>query len=68
MVNQEARYTAQLEEAEKLAINSQTKANDLAYQINELERNLTVKTWNVERKSIFSKMFILIQFNSNSLK
>lgn len=50
MVNQEARFTAQLEEAEKQAITSQTKANDLAYQINELERNLTVKTWNVERK------------------
>lgn len=50
LVNQEARFTAQLEEAEKQAISSQTKANDLAYQINELERNLTVMTWNVERK------------------
>lgn len=48
-MNQEARYAAQLEEAEKQAINSQTKANDLVFQINELERNLTVNTWNVER-------------------
>lgn len=50
LVNQEARYAVQLEEAEKQAYESQTKANDLAYQISELERNLTVKIWNVERE------------------
>lgn len=49
LVNQESRYTARLEEAEKQVLNSQTKTNDLTYQIDELERNLTVKTWNVER-------------------
>lgn len=34
-------------------LNSQTKANDLSYQIDELERNLTVKTWNVERELLY---------------
>lgn len=48
-MNQEARYAEQLEVAEKQAYDSQTKANDLAYQISELERNLTAKIWNVER-------------------
>lgn len=28
----------------------QTKVNDLSYKINELERNLTIKTWNIDRK------------------
>lgn len=49
-MNKEVLYTTHLEEAEKQAVTSQAKADDLAYQINELERNLTVKTWNVERK------------------
>ncbi|XP_037032855.1 putative leucine-rich repeat-containing protein DDB_G0290503 isoform X1 [Bradysia coprophila] len=49
LVNKDALFTTQLEEAEKQAVTSQAKADDLAYQINELERNLTVKTWNVER-------------------
>lgn len=49
-MSKEVLFTTQLEEAEKQAVTSQEKANDLAYQINELERNLTVKTWNVERK------------------
>lgn len=48
-MNQEARYAEQLEVAEKQAYDSQTKANDLAYQISELERNLSAKVWNVER-------------------
>lgn len=48
-MNQEARYAEQLEVAEKQAYDSQTKANDLSYQISELERNLTAKIWNVER-------------------
>lgn len=51
-MSKEVLFTTQLEEAEKQAVTSQEKANDLAYQINELERNLTVKTWNVERKFI----------------
>lgn len=37
-------------EAESNALNCQTKVNDLSYQINELERNLTIKTWNIDRK------------------
>ncbi|KAJ6633036.1 Laminin subunit alpha-2 [Pseudolycoriella hygida] len=49
LVNKEALFTTKLEEAEKQAVTSQAKADDLAYQINELERNLTFKTWNVER-------------------
>lgn len=55
LVNQEARYAEQLEVAEKQAYDSQTKANDLAYQISELERNLTTKIWNVERTYKLSK-------------
>lgn len=50
LVNKEVLFTTQLEQAEKQAVTSQAKADDLAYQLNELERNLTVKTWNVERK------------------
>lgn len=53
-MNQEARFSVQLEAAEKQAFDSQAKANDLSYQISELERNLTVKIWNVERKIILS--------------
>lgn len=52
LINQEANYTAQLAEAESAAIKSQAKADDLAYQITELERNLTVHAWNVERKFV----------------
>lgn len=57
-MNKEVLFTTQLEEAEKQAVTSQAKADDLAYQINELERNLTVKTWNVERKYQFYYDFI----------
>lgn len=60
LVNQESRYTARLEEAEKQVLNSQTKANDLSYQIDELERNLTVKTWNVERAFIKLQMYLIL--------
>lgn len=49
LAHQDARYAVQLEEAEKMAFDSQTKVNDLAYQISELERNLSLKIWNVER-------------------
>lgn len=53
----ETKLVTQMKEAETNALNCQTKVNDLSYQINELERNLTVKTWNIERK--YTRMMII---------
>lgn len=52
LVCQENKFTTRLEEAEKEVLKSQSKANDLACQVDELERNLTIKSWNVEREPI----------------
>lgn len=50
LVNQEARYSAQLEEAQKIILSTQTKVNDLQAKIDSLEKELSIKSWNVDRK------------------
>ncbi|XP_037904457.1 putative uncharacterized protein DDB_G0282133 isoform X4 [Hermetia illucens] len=49
LVNQEARYSAQLEEAQKIILSAQTKVNDLQAKIDSLEKELSIKSWNVDR-------------------
>lgn len=46
----ELKLKAQIKEAEANAFECQAKVDDLSYKISELERDLTNKTWNIERK------------------
>lgn len=46
----ELNLLAQLNEAKTNVAECQQKIADLTYQISELERDLTVKSWNVDRK------------------
>lgn len=46
----ETKLYAQIKEAETNAINCQTKVNDLSYKLTELERDISLKNWNIERK------------------
>lgn len=59
----ELNLLAQLNEAKTNVAECQQKIADLTYQISELERDLTVKSWNVDRECSFgsSSFFILQQ-------
>ncbi|KAL5292548.1 hypothetical protein ACFFRR_011380 [Megaselia abdita] len=49
LVNQEIKYTAQLDEAQKQIESHRSKITDLQNKISDLEKDLSAKTWNVER-------------------
>lgn len=50
---------AQLAEAEGKVDGCQAKIADLTYKISELERDATLKLWNIERKFVFSEILLL---------
>lgn len=50
LVNQEAKFTAQIEEAEKRTTTAELKIGELQYKLNDLDRELSTKSWNVDRK------------------
>lgn len=60
----EAKLKAQIKEAEANALNCQAKVNDLSYKISELERDLTNKTWNIERKCLHHKLLCPFEVHS----
>lgn len=47
----ELNLLTQINEAKTNVADSQRKIADLTYKISELERDLTVKSWNIDRKS-----------------
>ncbi|XP_055530875.1 uncharacterized protein LOC129721845 isoform X2 [Wyeomyia smithii] len=49
LVNQESRYSAKLEDAEKRASEAQTKVYELQLQLDEAQREVSLKECNVER-------------------
>ncbi|XP_055623798.1 uncharacterized protein LOC129767186 isoform X2 [Toxorhynchites rutilus septentrionalis] len=49
LVNQESRYSAKLEEAEKRASEAQTRAYELQLRLTEVERDVSLKECNVDR-------------------
>lgn len=60
MVKQESRYTAKVDAAELQALEAQAKASELRFKIEELEREISVRTWNNEREYIFSHLVFLV--------
>lgn len=53
LVNQEAKFTAKLEEAEKRTTTAELKIGELQYKLNDLDRELSTRSWNVDRKLIY---------------
>lgn len=50
LVNQESRYSAKLEDAEKRASEAQTKVYELKLRLDEVEREVCLKECNVDRE------------------
>lgn len=49
-MNQESRYSVKLEDAEKRASEAQTKVYELKQRLDEVEREVSLKECNVDRK------------------
>lgn len=49
-MNQESRYSAKLEDAEKRASEAQTKVYELKLRLDEVEREVCLKECNVDRE------------------
>ncbi|XP_055372949.1 probable serine/threonine-protein kinase DDB_G0282963 isoform X2 [Condylostylus longicornis] len=49
LVSQEARFNAQLQEAQKNASSAQERAHELQMKIDQLEQDISLKSWHIER-------------------